>query len=226
MVAAPLLKICGLRDPAQAAAVAALGADAIGVIGVSKSPRHVQPRWRPDLFAAVAKTRSECLRVLVVADPSDDDLADLNPAVGGHNVLQLHGSESVQRCLQLRERLPAGLQLWKALRIRSAGDLDQAKAFGSVTDALLLDAWVDDQLGGTGQRIPLEWLRNFPCEQPWWLAGGITAARIAEIRSSLLPSGLDASSGVEDRPGIKNLERVAALIEAVKSEPWAGIPAH
>lgn len=219
MVAAPLLKICGLQDPNQAAAVAGLGADAIGVIGVSSSPRFVEPRLRPSLFAAVSKVRQDCLRVLVVADPSDSDLPDLDADAGGHNVLQLHGSETPERCLELRDRLPPEIQLWKALRIRSPQDLEQVSSYGAAVDALLLDAWVSDQLGGTGQRVPLEWLMTFRSALPWWLAGGITPERVAGIRAAIAPTGLDASSGVEDRPGKKNMDRVAALIEAVKGQP-------
>ena len=221
---APLLKICGLKDAVQAEAVARLGVDAVGVIGVPASPRFVAPDGRPPLFAAVAGARADCLRVLVVADPADSELTALQPTVGGHNVVQLHGSESVQRCLDLRRELPEGLQLWKALRIRSAQDLEQAFAYATVVDALLLDAWVSDQLGGTGQRLPLAWLDGFSSPRPWWLAGGITAGAVESIRSSILPSGLDVSSGVEISPGQKDLDRVAALLEAVRQGPWIPTP--
>lgn len=221
-MAAPLLKICGLKDPHQAAAVAELGADAIGVIGVPASPRFVGPGLRPTLFNAVSRVRQDCLRVLVVADPCDDDLPDLDGDAGGHNVLQLHGSETPERCLELRHRLTPEIRLWKALRIRQPQDLEKVSSYGAVVDALLLDAWVSDQLGGTGQRVPLEWLLTFRSARPWWLAGGITAERVEGIRDAIVPTGLDASSGVEDRPGIKNMEQVAALIQAVKGKPWPG----
>ena len=66
-MAPPLLKICGLRQPDQAAAVAALAVDAVGVIGVPSSPRWLEPARRATLFGAVASTKRDCLRVLVVA---------------------------------------------------------------------------------------------------------------------------------------------------------------
>ncbi|MFM8545862.1 MAG: phosphoribosylanthranilate isomerase, partial [Vulcanococcus sp.] len=149
----PLLKVCGLCDPHQARAVAALGVDAVGVIGVAASPRFVEPDLRPALFAAVAEQGQACHRVLVVADPADQDLPLLEPAAGGHQVLQLHGAETVERCRELGDRLP-GVRLWKALRIRTPADLDLAAAYASVVEALRLDAWVPDQLGGTGHRLP------------------------------------------------------------------------
>lgn len=215
-MAPPLLKICGLRKPDQAAAVAALGVDAVGVIGVASSPRWLEPACRPALFEAVAAVRKDCLRVLVVADPAEDDLPLLLPGPGRHNVVQLHGNESVERCLELRRKLPEDLLLWKALRIREPGDLEEAHRFAPVADALLLDAWVSTQLGGTGHRIPLEWLQGFCCEQPWWLAGGITPERMASLQGAVNPVGFDASSGVEDAPGVKNLARVEALVRAVR----------
>ena len=212
----PLLKVCGLCDPNQARAVAALGVDAVGVIGVAASPRFLEPARRPALFAAVAAQSQACRRVLVVADPSDQDLPLLDPDAGGHQVLQLHGSETVERCIELRDRL-TGARLWKALRIRTAADLDLATAYAPMVEALLLDAWVPDQLGGTGHHLPLEWLQGFRPPVPWWLAGGITPERVPEVLSRVQPDGLDASSGVEDRPGHKNLSRVKELVQAVRS---------
>lgn len=212
-----LLKVCGLREPAQAAAVAALGADAIGVIGVAQSPRWLEPQLRPALFDAVRSASPLCLGVLVVADPVDEELELLGPG-GGHQVLQLHGAESPQRCAELRQALGPDLLLWKALRIRREADLAQAQAYAPVVDALLLDAWVPDQLGGTGHRIPIDWLNGFRPPLPWWLAGGITPERVSPALAALgdaLPTGVDASSGVERAPGDKDLARVAELVAAV-----------
>lgn len=214
---APLLKICGLRQLDQAEAVARMGVDAIGVIGVEASPRWVPPADRPALFARLAAAAPACRRVLVLADPQDAELADLGPAPGP-TVLQLHGDESPGRCAELRQRLP-GLELWKALRIRQPRDLERAAAFAPLVDALLLDAWVPDQLGGTGHRIPREWLTGFAPAVAWWLAGGIRADRIPPVQQVLNPTGLDASSGVERAPADKDLEAVAALLAAVRAWP-------
>lgn len=145
-MATPLLKICGLRISSQAAAIAALGADAIGVIAVPGSPRFLDLQQRPALFAAVKRANPGCLGVVVVADPAADALDTLQ-AVHGHDVVQLHGGESPERCAQLRALLP-GLALWKALRIRSEADLAQVEQYHGVVDAVLLDAWVPGVLGG------------------------------------------------------------------------------
>ena len=114
------------------------------------------------------------------------------------------------------------VRLWKALRVRSPTDLERAEAFAEVVDALLLDAWVPGQLGGTGQRIPSQWLEGFRPAVPWWLAGGVGPDTVRELLEKVNPDGLDASSAVEDRPGVKNLERVAQLVAAVRARASAG----
>lgn len=212
----PLLKICGLRTAEQAAAVARLGADAIGVIAVESTPRFLEAELRPDVFGAVQAAAPTCQRVLVVADPDARQLPELE-AGRGHTVVQLHGAETPERCRQLRQKL--GCALWKALRIRSAADLERASDYAGVVDALLLDAWVPDQLGGSGHRIPIEWLEDFAPPLPWWLAGGMRADRVASVLARLSPTGLDASSGVERSPGDKDLLQVAALVAAVREAP-------
>lgn len=210
-----LLKICGLRQPQQAAAIAALGVDAIGVIAVSSSPRWLPPERRAALFAAAEAANPQCRGVLVVADPAEAEL-DALQAGRGHRVVQLHGAETPAHCQTLRVQLP-GLELWKALRIRSAADLAQVAAYAGVVDAVLLDAWVPGALGGTGHRIPLEWLRGFAPALPWWLAGGIAADTAAAALAQLQPTGLDASSALEVSPGIKDLQRVRELVAVVRA---------
>lgn len=209
------IKICGLRDPLQAAAIAALGVEAIGVVAVPGSPRFLPPEERSVVFAAAQAHHRVCAGVLVVADPAEADLPSLAPEQG-HQVVQLHGEESPRRCQWMREVLGSQVRIWKALRIRSKEDLCRAEAYGDVVDALLLDAWVPDQLGGTGHRIPLEWLEGFHPNLPWWLAGGIRPETVAEILARVEPYGLDVSSGVEQRPGVKNLDRVRQLVRTIE----------
>ena len=211
------LKICGLTQPEQASAVAGLGVSAIGVIAVERSARFLPPPQRPSLWQAVAASDPTVQRVLVLVNPGEDQRDQLEPSCG-HQVLQLHGEESPERCLQLRQQLDVAI--WKALRIRGPEDLELASRYSGCVDALLLDAWNATQHGGTGERLPLEWLQRFSPDVPWWLAGGIGPDNAREVldelaRAGVAPLGLDASSSVEHGPGDKDLAAVARLVAAL-----------
>lgn len=211
----PAVKICGITDPEQALSIAAIGADAIGVIGVSGTPRYVPEPLRRDLFRTLEQNANNIRRVWVVADPDDDILDAALDGQGTPSVIQLHGSESPERCLALRQRHPQ-VDWWKALRLRSSEDLSKLEDYGHCVDALLLDAWSPDQLGGTGHRLSLDGLSALKVPLPWWLAGGVSAEWIPELLHQVSPDGLDASSRLEDYPGRKNLRKVRELVNAVK----------
>ena len=212
----PDLKICGITDPKQAQAIAQMGVQAIGVIGVPGTPRYVEPPQRRALFQLLEEQHPQLHRVWVVADPDDAALEEGLNGAGQPSVVQLHGSESSERCQMLKQHYPRQ-QWWKALRLRKPEDLQTLEHYAPHVDALLLDAWTSDQLGGTGHRIPLDWLRDTELSVPWWLAGGVSAEWVPELLSRVTPQGLDASSRLEERPGWKNLDKVQALVEAVRS---------
>ena len=211
----PAVKICGLTDPEQALSIATIGADAIGVIGVPGTPRFVAEPLRRNLFKTLEQNADDVQRVWVVADLADDSLDAALGGDGTPTVVQLHGGESPERCLALKQRYPQ-VDWWKALRLRSSKDLHSLELYAHSVDALLLDAWSPDQLGGTGHRLSLDGLGAIRLELPWWLAGGISAEWIPELLSRVNPDGLDASSRLEDSPGRKNLQKVKDLIDAVR----------
>ena len=94
----PDLKICGITDPEQAQAIAQMGVQAIGVIGVPATPRFVEPAQRRALFQLLEEQHPQLHRVWVVADPDDAALEEALNGAGQPSVVQLHGSESDQRC--------------------------------------------------------------------------------------------------------------------------------
>ena len=212
----PELKICGITDIEQAIAIARLGVQAIGVIGVPNTPRYVEPHQRRSLFNVLEEQHPQLNRVWVVANPEDANLEEALNGAGQPSVVQLHGTESIERCQALKQRYPRQ-QWWKALRVREPDDLHQLQQYAPWVDALLLDAWAADQLGGTGHRLPLDWLSDTELAVPWWLAGGVSAEWVPELLSRVTPQGLDASSRLEERPGWKNLDKVQALVEAVQT---------
>lgn len=213
------LKICGLTDCDQACEIAAMGVHAIGVIGVPDTPRFVAPRQRKAIFQRLTQEHPLLKRVWVVADPSDQQLASAFMGKGQPSVVQLHGEESPKRCAELRLLYPR-IKWWKALRLREEADLNGIDAYADSVDALLLDAWSPNQLGGTGHRLDPAWFERLETRicsgLPWWLAGGISAEWVPTLLQQVSPFGLDASSRLEHSPGVKDLRHVEALIEAVR----------
>jgi phosphoribosylanthranilate isomerase len=205
------IKICGLTQVDQAQAIAQLGVTDIGFICVKKSPRYVTAAQIASLTIVLPETIG---KVGVFANQS---LTEILTTVdqGGLTIAQLHGDESPDFCQQLRQQRP-DLEMIKALRIRDRLSLDAAKNYEAVVDALLLDAYDPNQLGGTGH--PLNWddLRQFRPAVPWFLAGGLTPGNIQTALSQLHPDGIDLSSGVEISPGIKDLTKVEALMRALQ----------
>ncbi len=124
----------------------------------------------------------------------------------------MHGDESPEFCQQLRDLLP-GVEIIKALRIRTATDFDKTAIYNLFVDTLLLDAYHPQQLGGTGKTLDWQLLQNFQPSRPWFLAGGLTPYNILEALSQVKPTGIDLSSGVERAPGDKDLQKVAQLFE-------------
>ena len=211
------IKICGITNSNQAKAIAALGVYAIGVIGVKSSPRYLQDLKRSRLFADMKTFAPKLELVWVIADFSDDQIAKALEGNGAPTIIQLHGSESPNRCTELRKKYP-NIKWWKAIRINTALEIKKAHQYEPYVDALLLDAWSPKELGGTGKRASLDLLKTETFKIPWWLAGGISADWIPEIFShGIQPFGIDASSRLENCPGEKDLTKVSDLIKSVKN---------
>ncbi len=210
------IKICGITQISQAKDIAKLKVDAIGVIGVPNSPRFVSEEKRLRIFEEVEKVSNKIERVLVVADIDNEQLEKIINNKTFPSVIQLHGQESKHRCKEIKKIYPT-IKIWKAIRIKSERDLSNAENYQENVDALLLDAWDPHQIGGTGKNLPIEWLQKINFNIPCWVAGGMSAEWIPKLFSHLTPFGIDASSRLEVSPGIKDLNKVNALINTIRS---------
>ncbi|AZB71582.1 phosphoribosylanthranilate isomerase [Synechococcus elongatus] len=208
------IKICGLRDPQQAVAIADLGATAIGFIAVEQSPRYVSPAQVAQLTQVLQATHPTVDRVGVFANATQAELEAYVTA--GITSIQLHGSETPSDCQYWRDLFPE-VEMIKALRIRSKADLALAEIFAECVDTLLLDAYHPQMLGGTGATLDWQSLQAFHPPRPWLLAGGLTPENVSEALFQLQPAGIDLSSGVERSPGNKDLTKVATLFAALSA---------
>lgn len=205
MNTSPFVKVCGLTDPAEAAACAKLGIWAIGVVFAPESPRRVDLTQAKAVCHALPK---RVRRVGVFVNPDPDEVAEAVSAAGLTDV-QLHGDQvDVERI-----RVAARVRVFEGFSI--AGVEDVAAARASRADLVLLDASVKGRHGGTGQQFDWSVLESTPLTRPFLLAGGLTPENVAEACRRVRPWGVDVSSGVESSPGRKDVERVAAFVHAV-----------
>lgn len=216
------VKICGITQAEQAIAIARHGATHLGFICVPQSPRYLTPAAIAEITQALDAADVVTKTVGVFADAS---LAEMSATVRQAKLshLQLHGQETLEQCQQLLAKLP-GVFLIKAIRVRTVTDLARAETYAPYVDALLLDAYHPQQLGGTGLTLDWDALVSFRPACPWMLAGGLTPENVSTALSTLRPDGIDLSSGVEHQPGVKDLALVRHLFEQL--QPWLPISAE
>ncbi|MDE1901150.1 MAG: phosphoribosylanthranilate isomerase [Alphaproteobacteria bacterium] len=199
------VKICGLNDAASVDAVGRCGARYAGFVFYSKSPRVVTAAQAAGLMARLPP---ETLPVGLLVDASDDDIADVL-RVAPVGILQLHGNESVARVAEVKQK--TGLPVMKAVGIGMAPDVIRAKTYEAVADYLLLDAKPasEDMLPGGNARA-FDWglLKGQGFARPWLLAGGLTSGNVAAAVAASDARAVDVSSGVEDAPGHKNIDKI------------------
>tara|TARA_B100000965_G_scaffold33433_2_gene24717 strand:- start:1036 stop:1710 length:675 start_codon:yes stop_codon:yes gene_type:complete len=211
------IKICGITKPLQARSIAQLKINAIGVVGVKNSPRFVPEEECIKIFKEIDKVSSSIEKVFVIANEKLEAIKDICNRSNNPSVIQLHGNESVDYCIKLKKELPT-IKLWKAFRLKTITDLMNISQYEQNIDVILLDAWDEKSLGGTGNRIPMELLINRNFKLPWILAGGISSEIIPDIFSKLRPDGIDASSRLEISPGIKDLKKVESLVRVIREQ--------
>ena len=204
-------KICGINNPAAVVAAAAGGAAYIGLVFYPPSPRSLSPAQAAELASLVPDRIG---RVGLFVDPDNAALeAVLKQAP--LTMLQLHGQESPERVHAIKRHF--GLPVMKAIGIGAAQDLDRASDYFAVADWLLFDAKPPQQPGALpgGNAAPFDWTvlsgRAWPL--PWMLSGGLAVTNLAQAVRLTGAGVVDVSSGVEDRPGVKNPDRIRAFLE-------------
>lgn len=207
-------KICGLASAEALQAAIRGGARFVGFVFYPPSRRNVTP----ELAAALAALVPEGVtRVGLFVDPADALLEGVLERVP-LDLLQLHGSESPRRVAEIKARF--GKPAMKAISIAGPEDPDAALPYLDVADWLLFDAKPprgDPKAlpGGNGLAFDWQLLGGRRWSKPWMLSGGLTAKNVAEAVGTTHALAVDVSSGVEIRPGIKDLDKIAEFLARV-----------
>ena len=198
------VKICGITNSDDARHAADCGADALGFVFYAGSPRCVTPEQARELVAGLPPF------VTRVGLFVNDDPVRIRAIIAscGLDAVQLHGDEPPADCV-----LPP-CRVIKGVRPRHAADLAALAAYPVA--ALLVDAAVPGQFGGTGQLADWELAAVLAARQRVILAGGLTPANVAAAVRQVRPYAVDVASGVESAPGRKNPDLVAQFIRMAK----------
>ncbi len=206
------VKICGITTPEALVATLSAGADACGFVFFPPSPRAILP----DHARGLAARAPHILKVGLFVN-ADDALLDSAVSAAALGALQLQGAEGPDRVAELKARF--GLPVWKAVGVKTAAEVAEAERRFAGADLLLLDAKPPEGAtlpGGNGLRFDWRILADARPAMDWGLAGGLAAESVGEaIRRTGAPL-VDVSSGVESAPGIKDVAKIAAFVEAAR----------
>lgn len=209
----PGIKVCGLTEPANALACLEAGADWIGLNFHPASPRCVTIE-RAEAILSALPSRDAAVGLFVNRPP--EEVKAVCARLGLSRV-QLHGDEPIEDVAALGD-----LFVIRAFRLRDASAvaamtdyLDRSGRLGRAPDAVLIDAWSPGLAGGTGALIADDLIDGLPPLPRLMLAGGLTAENVAPRVARVRPWMVDAASGVESAPGVKDLDKVRALVHAL-----------
>ena len=205
-----IIKVCGMTDASYIRLVAETGVDWIGMI-------FWQPSSRCCHDPGVAQTIPEGIqRVGVFVDEEVETIVRRTEECGLNRV-QLHGRETATSIRQLRQRLPQGVEIIKAISILTLDDLALAEDYEPLVDYLLFDTKCKT-VGGSGRQFDWSILNHYQGQRPFLLSGGIgpdDARRLAAFSHPQL-AGYDLNSRFETAPGIKNVEALQRFLAEQK----------
>ena len=211
------IKVCGMRNPENIFALAELKPDYLGLIFYPLSKRFVG-----DLDKSVLGVLPKSIKLTGVF--VDESLENVLEIVQKFNLsaIQLHGSESVEYCRELKRELTRTshfieIEIWKAFGISSSFDFETLNSFQNNVDSFLFDTKTVEH-GGSG--ISFDWrvLSEYKLDKPFFLSGGISPENILEVfnlnHKQLL--GVDLNSKFEIEPGLKDIDSLQSAFDIIR----------
>ena len=205
------LKICGMKYHDNILEIGSLLPDYMGFIFWEKSPRFFDGII-PNLPRTIKK-------VGVFVNATTSEILDKIEKYDLH-AIQLHGQESVEFCLNLKEEIGNEIEIIKVFSVADDFDFEVLAPFDSACDYFLFDT-KGKLPGGNGRTFDWKVLEKYPSTKPFFLSGGIGLAEIDSIKEILktnLPiHALDLNSKFEIEPGLKNIQLCRDALQCVST---------
>jgi phosphoribosylanthranilate isomerase len=198
------VKICGITNLEDALTAVEAGADALGFVFYDKSPRNINPL----VAAGIISRLPPFIQTVGLFVNEELEKVDWTAAYCGLDMVQFHGDETPEDCLEVNRRVI------KAFRIQNIVSIDPLKKYRVA--GYLLDAWCPDCFGGTGKTFNWELASAARHYGSIILAGGLTPDNVIEAVRQVQPYAVDVSSGVETEPGKKDKAKVREFIRRAK----------
>lgn len=203
------IKICGITNLEDARFAAGALADYLGFIFYEKSPRYIEPGEAGAIINWIEGPE----KVGVFVNQPLDDVNRIAKETG-LDYVQLHGEESPEYC-ELVEK-----PIIKVIHIEEES-VDyllkhQVEKYTGVADFLLFDTKIDGLWGGTGKSFDWDILKEMDLDIPFFLSGGLNSENIKEAIATVEPFAVDVSSGLEQKPGLKDFEKIETFMDQMK----------
>jgi phosphoribosylanthranilate isomerase len=199
-----LVKICGITRLTDARHAVACGVDALGFVFWPESPRYITPERAVDIIATLP---AHVTAVGVFVNESVDGIRVIVERTG-IGAVQLHGDETPDYALAL------GWPVWRAFTVERAEAMSSA---WPPQTTVLVDAADPVRRGGTGVKVDWGRAAGIARAHRIVLAGGLTPENVVEAIETVRPYGVDVSSGVEDSPGVKNVDKIERFLTSARS---------
>ncbi len=207
-----IIKFCGLTNQEDALSAARLGAEMIGFNFYVKSPRFLTVEKCAPIATELRRLYPDVLQVGVFVDAHFSEIETILNTCG-LDLAQLCGDEPPVTLIRLGKRAFKAIRPANQEALRSALGLYPLR---SAPPAMLIDAYRPGEYGGTGHTADWTLAASVAARYPVLLAGGLTAENVAQAVQQVDPWGVDVASGIESAPGIKDLQKMQAFIQAAR----------
>lgn len=206
------IKICGMTRLEDALCAVEAGVDALGFIFYEKSPRAIDPEAARRIIEHLPPF-VDAVGVFVNKELHEAAAIIRDCRLG---YAQLHGSEPPEYCRDLAHNT-APCRLLKAFRVGSHSTAAEIAPYNDCVQGFLLDTYQKSAAGGTGESFDWSIIDRLHLARPLLLAGGLGLDNIRTALESVRPYGVDANSGLETAPGVKDHDRIRRFISLVRA---------